>query len=197
MPSLSQIAKHIGVSKPRAGQLKQQGMPTNTLRAAKLWRDSQQKKRESTNSKTANLQKKRGRPRNPPKLSKTGDALTDILKNAMARAEVAHHAYTSAALANESNQAVLLSNSTKADEAVARIERMAREEQERRGILVNKHEAAAMVRRFVDAMIRRLRRLPDECGPQCNEQEPLRAVKILQATVDEILQAGQEAISGI
>ena len=76
-------------------------------------------------------------------------------------------------------------------------EKLAREEMERREVLVNKYDASAMVRRLVDAVLRRLRRLPDEYGPQCNPQDPVMAYNILQDAVNEILLAGQEAIRGL
>ena len=76
-------------------------------------------------------------------------------------------------------------------------EKLAREEMERREVLVNKYDASALVRRLVDAVLRRLRRLPDEYGPQCNPQEPVMAYNILQGAVNEVLLAGQEAIRGL
>lgn len=50
-------------------------------------------------------------------------------------------------------------------------------------------------RRAIHAMSKRLRRLPQESGPLCNAQEPLRAVAILQRAADEILLAGQQALT--
>lgn len=47
-------------------------------------------------------------------------------------------------------------------------ERMAREELERRKVLVNKQHIVDYCRRLLDAVLKRLRRLPDETGPQCN-----------------------------
>jgi len=195
MPSLSEIAKHIGVSKPRAGQLKQQGMPTNTLRAAKLWRDRQQRKREATNAKTANVQKgKRGRPRNISKPSDTGDTLEDSLRDAITVAKDAFIAYQDALRSESSSTSARLSEFNKALRGRQDAERLYREELERRGVLVNKGVMSDKIRRCMEAMIRRLRKLPTEGGPQCNEQDPIKAVRILQTMVDEILIAGQEAL---
>lgn len=194
-PSLSEIGKHLGVSKTRAAELKLKGMPINTLRAAKLWRDRDIKKREATNSKTANLQsKKRGRPKGLPKPAQTGDALGDILTNSRITADAAFQEYHAA---ETQNQAVLLSNHTKASEALVKIERMVREEQERRGLLVNKQQILDGVRRAIEAMTKRLKKLPQEIGPQINEHEPLKAVTILQRACDEIMDSGKEALRGL
>ncbi len=194
-PSLSKIAKHIGVSKTRAVELKQKGMPINSLRAAKLWRDRDIKRREATNGRTANLQSaKRGRPKAPPKPAKTGDTLGDILTNSRITADAAFQEYHTA---ETRDQAVLLSNHTKASEALVKIERMVREEQERRGLLVNKQQILDACRRAIEAMTKRLKKLPQEVGPQINEEEPLKAVTILQRACDEILTAGQEAVRGL
>lgn len=190
MPSFAKIGKHLGVSHAMAHKLSKQGMPTNTLRAAKLWRDQRAKKREAHNSKAANVQSKRkGRPRNPVKPAKTGDPLNDILANTIAAEEAAHCAYQA-----NPTQAALLSNHTKSAEAVTRIKRMVREEQQHEGILVTKHVMAEKTRRCLEAVMRRLRKLPNESGPQCNQTNPLQAVQILQQAVDEILTAGQEAL---
>ena len=204
-PSLAQIGEHLGVSKTRAAELKLKGMPTNSLRAAMLWREKQPLRRAPVNGprkgdstkvlKTANLQSaKRGRPKTLPKLAKTGDVLGDILTNSRITAEAAFQEYHAA---ETQNQAVLLSNHTKASEALVKIERMVREEQERRGVLVNKQHILDGARRAIEAMTKRLKKLPQEIGPQINEQEPLRAVTILQRAVDEIMDSGKEALRGL
>ncbi len=198
MPALSKIAKHLGVSKTRAVQLKQEGMPVNTLRAAKLWRDKQEKKRAATNAKTANLQSAaRGRPVKPQAPSKTGDSLRDALENTIMCADAAFKAYQKAVSQNLSTQSVRLSEHNKAIDARLKAEKMYREEMERRGVLVLKSTITDMCRRCMDTVLRRLRKLPSEAGPQCNQHEPLMAVKILEREVNEIIASGQKALNDI
>ena len=195
MPPLSEMARHLSVSKSRAGQLKDLGIPVHYFEAARKWRASQPIKRGPTNAQAAKLQSaKTGRPKAPKKLSKTGDALAGILKNTIATAEAAFESYHADAVAGEPSQAVLLANHSRAAEAVAKIERMVREEMERRDILVSKSVITDACRRAMDAMLRRLRRLPDETGPQCEGHEAIKIVKIPQNPVNEIMLAGRKAM---
>lgn len=73
-------------------------------------------------------------------------------------------------------------------------ERMAREELERRKVLVNKQHIVDYCRRLLDAVLKRLRRLPDETGPQCNPQNPLMGYEVLKRAVDAVLEAGLNAL---
>ena len=76
-------------------------------------------------------------------------------------------------------------------------ERMVREEQERRKVLVNKHHILDFCRRLLDAVLKRLRRLPDETGPQCNPQNPVMGYEVLKRAVDAVLEAGQNALTDL
>lgn len=195
-PTITAIAKHLGITQGRASQLKKEGLPVNSLRAAKLWKENRAARRTPTNASTAKLHPSRkGRPKNPAKLSKTGDSLADILANTIATAEVAFESYHGEVVRGGSNQSILLSNHTKAAEAVARLERMVREEQERRNILVPRAAIVDSCRRALNVMLRRLRKLPDETGPQCEGRDALQIVTILQRAVDEVLLAGQQAMN--
>ena len=53
------------------------------------------------------------------------------------------------------------------------------------------------VRRSLEPVLRRLNKLAGECGPQCNEHEPLKAVAILQRQVDEIKKAVHDALTAL
>ena len=48
--------------------------------------------------------------------------------------------------------------------------------------------------RLLDAVLKRLRRLPDETGPQCNPQNPLMGYEVLKRAVDAVLEAGLNAL---
>jgi hypothetical protein len=72
-------------------------------------------------------------------------------------------------------------------------EKMAREEMERRKILVPKEQMIELGRRTLGEVARRLKRLAGESGPQCNPDTPLMAVKVLERAVNEILLAAQKA----
>lgn len=201
-PSIRQLAAHLGISKAMVGKLRDKGgMPTNSLRAAKLWRESQNKQRAATSAKkdekckSAAEPKFRGRPIKPPKPSKTGDSLLDALSNTIVVADAAFKAYHHAMSKGLSTQTVRLSEHSKAIDARLKAEKAYREEMERRGLLVPKSQITDLCRRCMDTVLRRLKKLPTEQGPQCNPQEPLMAVRILEREVNEILSAGQKALA--
>jgi len=195
MPSFAEIGKHLGLSRTRAFELKKEGMPTTNLRACKLWWDRRQKSREPTNAKEPQKPEgKRGRPRIASQPADTGDSLEDSLRDAITIEKDAFRAYQDALSRESKTTSSRLSEFNKAHRGRMDSERLYREELERRGVLVNKQVMSDKIRRCMEPMIRRLRKLPSEGGPQCNEQDPLRAVTILQGMVDEILVAGQEGL---
>ena len=72
-----------------------------------------------------------------------------------------------------------------------------RAELERCGVLVNKDVITEHCRRCLGAVLKHLKRLPQESGPQCNPNEPHFAFTILQREVDEILLTGQKALTDL
>lgn len=164
----------------------------NSLRAATLWRKAQGQKRAPTNS-SANLRMgKKGRPKDPPKVSNTGDGLQDSLNNAKS---IAILAYGNVLNAGTMEQASMLSIHNKAIDQVFKAEKAYREEMERRGILVSKQEITELCRRTMDAILKPLKKLAIETGPQCVNKDALMIVKILQRKVDEIIATGRKAMA--
>ncbi len=193
MPSLREIAVHIGVSKARAGQLKMEGMPVTSLAAAKMWRSRQTLQRAPTNAKgnckfdVAKLGRgRRLRSRAVP--SNTGNSLEDARCDAITMNKCAFALFEAAkATGNDELLPRYIRIFMVSHQLRMKAERMAREEAQRRGVLVNYHAIMAKVRRCLDTVLKRLRRLPQESGPQCNPHDPVRAYEILQRAVDEIL----------
>ena len=195
MASYQEIADHLHLSKTRVSDLVKEGMPTTTVKAAKNWRDRQEQKREPTGGKTANLQSKsskKGRPRTPPKPSQTGDSLLDALRNAIAISDWAFRAYVEA---DDRSKSARLSEHNKALATRLSAEKAYREEQERREILVMKTEITDRCRRGMEAVLRRLNKMPMETGPQANPGDPLMARSVIQKAVDEIKRAAQNAMA--
>lgn len=200
MPSQTEIAKNWGVSQPYVAKLVKKGCPTNSLRAATTWRDANARQRAPTHAngicKFAVVKLKPGRRlRSRVEPSNTGNTLEDVLNDAIYMNKEAFSLFEDARLEGGDARIAhyirifLASLNTR-----LKAEKMAREEAERRGVLVNKHEIFERIRRCIEPMIRRLRRLPDETGPQCNPQNPVMAYEILQRAVDEILLTGQQAL---
>lgn len=174
------------------------GMPTNSLKAAERWYLGREKKREATNgSKEVKETPERGRPKAVRLPSKTGDSLLDALNNAIAVSDGAFEEYELARVGKLPTRSARMSEHSKALEARLKTEKAYREEMERRGVLVEKPIIVEGVRRSLEPVLRRLNKLAGECGPQCNEHEPLKAVAILQRQVDEIKKAVHDALTAL
>lgn len=170
----------------------------NSLRAAKLFRDKRAMKREATNARSAKLQSKIvGRPVKLRQPADTGDTLQDVLQDCIAVHQTAFIAYQNAACEGSPTTSARLSEFNKAAQNRLEAEKAYREELERRGLLVLKSDITDRCRRTLDAIARRVKKLPNEQGPQCNEQEPLKAVRILQRAVDGVLKAANDALHGL
>lgn len=177
MPSYRELAKRLGVSRPRICQLAKLGMPTHSIQAAVRWRECQPQMRTPTNGKAANwvvppaqvMRRKRYVPVD------TGDSLQDALTTAIFANNAAFDLFEEARLRGDEDGRLAYYMRIYLASLMTRIkaERMAREEMERRGVLVNKHRILDYCRRIMEAVIKRLRRLPDECGAQCNPQNPV------------------------
>ena len=196
MPSIAAIARHWGTSPQYASKLKKQGCPVHSLSAATRWREANASRRESPNGVLKPARKvKAGRPWNFPEPSKTGDSLLDALNNTVATADMAFMAYKDALLSESPTSAARLSDHSKATQAMLHCNKFYREEQERRSILVPKQVIIEGCRKAMEVVLRMLNKLPSEQGPQCNPENPIMAMKVLQRKVDEIKVATQAAIS--
>lgn len=197
MPSVTEIARHWGTSQPYVSKCKKAGCPTHSLKAADQWRAANASKKAGKPAGDEPGPKSRGRPPKPVKPSKTGDSLQDALNNSIACADAAFSAYQRAVTGNLSTQSARLSEHSKANQVRVQLEKAYREELERRGVLVEKIAITETVRRALEPALRRLNKLASECGPQCNEHEPLKAVSILQRAVDEIKAAFHNAVTAL
>ena len=200
--TLAKIAEHWGVSRPRVSQLVKEGCPTRSLTAADRWREARGLRRAPTNGATckfAVVKLGRGRRlRRPVQPSHTGNTLEDLLNDATYMNKQAFTHLEEARLEGNDNRIALYMRVYLASLHMRlKAEKLAREEMERRRVLVNMEEARAVCRRCLDAVAKRIRRLPQEVGPQINPQQPVLAYEILQRAVNEVLVAGQDAIRGL
>ena len=198
MPSYRVLADNLGVSRPRICQLVKLGLPTHSIQAALRWRESRPPMRAATNGKAGNwvvpLADLRRRKRRTP--SDTGNSLQDALATSIFANNAAFELFEEAKARGDEDgrlgyyMRIYLSTTMTRMKA----ERMGREEMERRKVLVNRHYIVECCRRCLEAVIRRLRRLPDETGPQCNPQNPVMGYEVLKRAVDAVLEAGQNAL---
>ena len=203
MPSQTEIARHWGVSQPYVAKLFKKGCPTNSLRAADKWRDANARQRAPTNAKGnckfAVEKLGRGRRlRSQVEPSNTGNTLEDALADSITMNKCAFALFEEARAAGDDGR---LSHYIRIYSASLQLrlkaEKMAREEMERRKVLVNMEEARAVCRRCLNSVLKHLRRLPQESGPQCNPQDAMMAYNVLQRAVNEILLTGQQALTDL
>ena len=204
MPSTYEIAAHLGVSQARVVQLIGLGMPKNSLKAADRWRAERGTgKRAATNSKTSKFAdepdepKTMGRPKSAKQPSRTGDSLLDALLNSIAVADGAFEDYEYARIHRLGTRSVRLSEHNKAIDSRLKAEKAYREELERRRLIVPIQEAMDVCRRTMEPVLRRLKKIPAEVGPQVNPQDALTAVKILEGEVNAVIAIGRKALDAL
>jgi hypothetical protein len=117
------------------------------------------------------------------------------LHNAIAAADDAFGDYQAARLAHSMEKSSALSIHNKALDQRFKAEKAYREEQERRNILVPRQEIIEICRRAMDQVLRALRKLPTETGPQCNPTDALLARSILEREVNKIISIGHKALT--
>lgn len=197
--SINDLVKHWKLSRTRVRDFIAEGCPKTSLKLADAWLKERQAKRAATQpklnaSKDGKDEEIKGKPAAPRAPSRTGDLLTDALNNAQAVAIGAFEDYEYARVNKLATRSARLSEHNKAVEALLKTQRATREEMERIRILIPISEATEMCRRAIEAVLRRLKKLPNEQGPQCNPKDPLLATKILQSQVDTIMNVGRKAI---
>jgi len=133
----------------------------------------------------------------PARAEKSGDSLLDALNAAIHVHEVSLSLFDYACKHSPITIPARLSEHTRALTARFTAEESYRKELQHRKVLINKDEAFQTARQVVEAILKRLRRMPIEVGPQCNPQESLRATKILQKSVDEIIATGSKEVHAI
>lgn len=132
-----------------------------------------------------------------PKLAKTGDSLRDALENAIAVADAAYVNFQNAMAGDSMAQGPALSLHNHAIDQRFKAETAYREEQERRGILVSKQEITELCRSTMEAMLRPLKKLASECGPQCVGKDAILIIKIIERKVADIIASGRKAMEDL
>lgn len=200
MLTQKEIAKFLGVSQPRVSQLFAEGCPNSSIEAVEKWRQETGFKRVPTNTQTSKFADdppRKGRKRTARKPSQTNDSLLDALKNAIAVSDGAFLDYEDARVNRLATRSIRLSEHNKAVDMRLKAEKAYREELERRKLLVPIQEAMDICRRTMEPVLRRLKKIPQEVGPQCNPQDPLMAVKILEAEINSVIAVGRKALNAL
>lgn len=195
--SILDLVKHAKLSRTRIRDFIAEGAPKTSTLAFDKWRKDRGNKRVPTGGRPASKfadEKLKGKPKDPKEPSRSGDSLLDALNNTIAVSEGAFEDYEHARVNKLGSRSARLSEHNKAIDARLKAEKAYREEMERRRLLIPISEATEMSRRAIEAVLRRLKKLPDEQGPQCNPQNPLLARQILQAEVNTIMDVGRRVV---
>jgi len=223
MLSKAEIGRILGLTREQARVLVLKGCPRTTEAEVVAWREANPPRRAPTNGRfrgagkkavvgkvvksrrqqvdagvvvpeKAVVGKKLKMPKIPPK---TGDSLKDALNNAVFVADRAFEEYLVACENKLSTIPLRLSEHSKALDARLKAERAYREEMERRGVLAEKGKILDAARGAIEEVLRRLNRLPEEAGQQCNPDNPMLATKILEREVKSLILAGKKHLDGL
>lgn len=198
-PTQAEIAQALNLSQSRVSKMARKGMPLDSIEAATEWRKKHQPKKKSGGMRKLPRKSEKARKEAPPipmveAPKRTGDGLTDALAEAAAVREQAYVAFQHAVKHDPWGTSQRISEHTRSVQAYITAEAACRKEQEIRGVLVPKQQLLEHCRRALDMVLRRIKRLAIENGPQCNPTDPIMATKVLERAVDQLLAVGEKAL---
>jgi len=122
-----------------------------------------------------------------PAPEKTGDTITDTLNQIVYLTDRSNDNVIAAMEADSPSQNARMIEYCRMVEAKMKVEKTCREELVRRGTLVNQHDILATCRAALESVMKRLRRVAIELGPQCNPTDALMATKVLEREMESIM----------
>lgn len=172
MPSQTDIAEALGLTRQRVSILVKKGMPIDSVEAATAWRQSQE---------DARLRKA---PIAPAQLD--DGSLADTILEHRSLVTRARGVWLGAMDAGDPNQGKYQSAYNSSLRSLISLE----EEQERRLILakdyISSREAGEAMRELAATMVNRLDKLALDVAESCNPENPAKAVKVLEAWVRRV-----------
>ena len=190
MISVTELARHWGITHQSAGARVKQGCPLDSFEAADLWRQANQKRE----------------PRKKPKLDYV--AIADKLLEPMPIEELEKQleagkenlvrckimldqAFTEGSATKVSTWMNLYH---RALESVVKGENLIREAKVQAGILIPITQGQSMIRKVVEVIMSRLTRFPQNVAPRCNPSNPGHAMDVLQAEITGIIEDVRRSI---
>lgn len=197
------LARALDLSEGRVSQLLKQGMPSQSVEAAQVWRSENTNKRVATTGPNAGRvilmpgvepRKKNGK--EIFSFESSGDPQYDILLSARFVQAKARDMLMDA-MNSETYAAIpsLISNHNKATEAAMEAGISFREDLERRGLLVTKQAFIDDMRRIMEPILRRLRKFPGEVGPKLALKDGIQTSAILDRETSAVIKLVEEALS--
>ena len=172
MPSQTDIAEALGLTRQRVSILVKKGMPIDSVEAATAWRQAQE---------DARLRKA---PIAPAQLD--DGSLADTILEHRSLVTRARGVWLGAMDAGDPNQGKYQSAYNSSLRSLISLE----EEQERRLILakdyISSKEASEAMRELAATMVNRLDKLALDVAESCNPENPAKAVKVLEAWVRRV-----------
>ena len=172
MPSQTDIAEALGLTRQRVSILVKKGMPIDSVEAATAWRQAQE---------DARLRKA---PIAPAQLD--DGSLADTILEHRSLVTRARGVWLGAMDAGDPNQGKYQSAYNSSLRSLISLE----EEQERRLILakdyISSREANEAMRELAATMVNRLDKLALDAAEGCNPENPAKAVKVLEAWVRRV-----------
>ena len=172
MPSQTDIAEALGLTRQRVSILVKKGMPIDSVEAATAWRQAQE---------DARLRKA---PIAPAQLD--DGSLADTILEHRSLVTRARGVWLGAMDAGDPNQGKYQSAYNSSLRSLINLE----EEQERRLILpkdyISSREASEVMRELAATMVNRLDKLALDVAESCNPENPAKAVKVLEAWVRRV-----------
>jgi DNA-binding transcriptional regulator LsrR (DeoR family) len=172
MPSQTDIAEALGLTRQRVSILVKKGMPIDSVEAATAWRQAQD---------DARIRKA---PIAPAQLD--DGSLADTILEHRSLVTRARGVWLGAMDAGDPNQGKYQSAYNSSLRSLISLE----EEQERRLILakeyISSREAGEAMRELAATMVNRLDKLALDAAEGCNPENPAKAVKVLEAWVRRV-----------
>ncbi len=170
MLKIKDLASALGVTGQRVSILLKEGMPGESVEAAKAWREERA------------AAKKRGAPK--PKVAELDDgSLADTIEEHRGLVGRARGVWEAAMEMGDPNQGKYQTAYNQSLKTLIALE----EEQERRALLARDYikasEAQEAMLRIVGEVIARLDKMPAEIGESCNPNDPPKAMEVLAAWV--------------
>jgi len=167
---LKELASGLGLTTQRVSILLKEGMPGDSVDAAKVWREER------------TAAKKRGAPK--PKVAELDDgSLADTIEEHRGLVGRARGVWEAAMEMGDPNQGKYQTAYNQSLKTLIALE----EEQERRALLARDYikasEAQEAMMRIVGEIIARLDKMPAEIGESCNPNDPPKAMEVLAAWV--------------
>jgi hypothetical protein len=169
----AEIGAALGVTAQRVSALRKEGMPTDTIEAAKAWREARAQVQRAQAPKAAPAQLDDG-------------SLADTISEHRALVGRARGVWQAAMEGGDPNQGKYQTAYNQSLKTLVALE----EEQERRLILakdyISAKEAAEAMRQITSEMVNRLDKLALDVAEGCNPENPAKAVKVLEAWVRKV-----------